>query len=198
MRRGFESNTATRTLDADNNIGCTCARRLGMALGFFAGWTRDVNNTHVAELNAVVRDLAIPGAIFSVVAQASREILAAQLPLAIILSGSMLVFYGATYLMARYVYKEAPAEAAVQACMTSLPNYAAAGMPLIAALPDGKNVVATAVSIACASIVVSPLTLVILEARQIAFSRIHHAGRIMENRPGSYVMARHPRKITQD
>jgi malonate transporter and related proteins len=136
----------------------------GLALGYLAGWTRDVNNTHVAELNAMVMDFAIPAAIFSVVAQASRETLTSQLPLAIILSGSMLIVYGAIYLMARYVYKVAPAEAAVQACTTSLPNYAAAGMPLIAALLGSTHVVAVAVSIACGAIVVSPLTLVILEA----------------------------------
>jgi malonate transporter len=136
----------------------------GLALGYLAGWTRDVNNTHVAELNAMVMDFAIPAAIFAVVAQASRETLLAQLPLAGILSGSMLILYAATYLMVRRVYHVAPAEASVQACTTSLPNYASAGLPLIAALLGGAHVVAVAVSIACGAIVVSPLTLVILEA----------------------------------
>jgi malonate transporter len=136
----------------------------GLALGYLAGWTRDVNNTHVAELNAMVMDFAIPAAIFATVAQASRTTLLAQLPLAGVLSLSMLMLYGATYLMVRRVYSVAPGEAAVQACTTSLPNYAAAGLPLIAALLGGGNVVAVAVSIACGAIVVSPLTLVILEA----------------------------------
>ena len=105
----------------------------GLALGYLAGWTRDVNNTHVAELNALVMDFAIPAAIFATVAQASRATLLSQLPLAGLLSGSMLLLYGAIYLMARRIFGAAPAEASVQACTTSLPNYAAAGLPLISA-----------------------------------------------------------------
>ena len=136
----------------------------GLALGYLAGWTRDVNNTHVAELNAMVMDFAIPAAIFATIAQASRTTLLAQLPLAAILSLSMLLVYGAVYLMARRLYHTTSGEASVQACTTSLPNYAAAGLPLIAALLGSANVVAVAVSIACGAIVVSPLTLVILEA----------------------------------
>ena len=136
----------------------------GLALGYLAGWTRDVNNTHVAELNAMVMDFAIPAAIFATIAQASRTTLLAQLPLAAILSVSMLLLYGAVYFMARRLYNTSAGEASVQACTTSLPNYAAAGLPLIAALLGSANVVAVAVSIACGAIVVSPLTLVILEA----------------------------------
>jgi malonate transporter len=136
----------------------------GLALGYLAGWTRSVSNTHVAELNAMVMDYAIPAAILATVAQASRQTLIAQMPLVGILSLSMLLVYGTTYLMARRIYKVAPGEAAVQACTTSLPNYAAAGLPLIAALLGNTNLVSVAVAIACGAIVVSPLTLIILEA----------------------------------
>jgi malonate transporter len=136
----------------------------GLGLGYLAGWTRDVNNTHVAELNAMVMDFAIPAAIFATVAQASRDTLLAQLPLAAILCGSMLILYGFVYLMARYAFQASASEASVQACTTSLPNYAAAGLPLIAALLGAANVVSVAVAIACGGLVISPLTLVVLEA----------------------------------
>ncbi len=148
----------------------------GLALGYLAGWTRDVDNTHVAELNAMVMDFAIPAAIFATVAQATRTTLLGQLPLAAILSLSMLLLYGLVYLMARRVYHVAPGEASVQACTTSLPNYAAAGLPLIAALLGSANVVAVAVSIACGAITVSPLTLVILEAAAQKSGERHFGG----------------------
>jgi predicted permease len=32
----------------------------GMALGYLGGWTRDVDNKHVAELNALVMDFPVP------------------------------------------------------------------------------------------------------------------------------------------
>lgn len=135
-----------------------------LGLGYVAGWTRDVDNTKVAGLNAMVMDFAIPAAIFATVARASWHVLLAQLPLAAILCGSMLILYAAVYVMARYAYKASPSEASVQACTTSLPNYAAAGLPLIAALLGTPAVVAVAVAIACGGLVISPLTLVVLEA----------------------------------
>jgi malonate transporter len=136
----------------------------GMALGFIGGWTRDLDNKHVAELNALVMDFAVPAAIFATVVQASRATLLDQLPLAAILSISMLLLYVLTYVMVRRVFGVGSAEASIQALTSSLPNYAAAGLPLIAALLGNDHLVVVAVAIACGSIVVSPLTLVILES----------------------------------
>jgi len=135
-----------------------------LALGYLAGRTRDIDNTHVAELNSLIMDFAVPIAIFVAVSTASRTTLVQQIPLAIILAVSMLIVYGATYFIIRRVNKLTPAEASIQALTTSLPNYASAGLPLIAALLGPTHVVSVAVSIACGAIVVSPLTLVILEA----------------------------------
>jgi malonate transporter and related proteins len=135
----------------------------GMALGYVGGWTRDVDNTHVGELNALVMDFAVPAAIFAAIVQQSRSALLNQLPLAAILTVTMLVVYFLTYAMARRAFGTSPAEAAVQALTTSVPNYAGAGLPLIAALLGARYLVAVAVALACCSIVVSPLALVVLE-----------------------------------
>jgi malonate transporter len=135
----------------------------GMALGYLAGWTRDVDNTHVAELNALVMDFAVPASMFVTVVQASRRTLLDELPLAANLSISMLILYLVTYFMARRAFGAGPGEASIQALTTSLPNYASAGLPLISALLGADHLVAAAVAIACGSIVVSPITLVILD-----------------------------------
>ena len=135
----------------------------GMALGYLGGWTRDVDNKHVAELNALVMDFAVPASMFVTVVQASRRTLLDELPLAANLSISMLILYFVTYVMARRAFGAAPGEACIQALTTSLPNYASAGLPLISALLGADHLVAAAVAIACGSIVVSPITLVILD-----------------------------------
>jgi malonate transporter and related proteins len=135
----------------------------GMALGYLGGWTRDVDNKHVAELNALVMDFAVPASMFVTVVQASRRTLLDELPLAANLSISMLILYWATYVMARRAFGANPGEASIQALTTSLPNYASAGLPLISALLGADYQVAVAVAIACGSIVVSPITLVILD-----------------------------------
>jgi len=135
----------------------------GMGLGYLGGKSRDLDNKNVGELNALVMDFAVPIAIFATIIQASRVTLLGQLPLAGILSLSMVILFAATYAMARWIFGCNRSEASVQALTTSLPNYAAAGLPLIAALLGSKELVAVAVAIACGSIVVSPITLVILE-----------------------------------
>jgi malonate transporter and related proteins len=83
----------------------------GMALGYVGGWTRDVDNKHVGVLNALVMDFAVPAAIFAVVFQQSRSALLDQLPLAAILTVTMLVVYFVTYVMARRAFGASPAEA---------------------------------------------------------------------------------------
>jgi malonate transporter and related proteins len=135
----------------------------GMALGYVGGWTRDVDNKHVGELNALVMDFAVPAAIFAAVVQQSWNALRDQLPLAAIVTATMLIIYFVTYVTARRAFGASSAEAAVQALTTSLPNYAGAGLPLIAALLGAHYVVAVGVALACGSIVLSPLALVVLE-----------------------------------
>ena len=44
-----------------------------MALGYLAGWIRDVDNHHVAELNALVMDFALPASLFVATASTSRD-----------------------------------------------------------------------------------------------------------------------------
>ena len=135
----------------------------GIALGYVGGKTRDLDNRHVGELNSLVMDFAVPASIFSTVVQASRADLLGQIPLAALLSSSMLVLFAATYVLTRRIYGFGSPEASLQALTTSLPNYASAGLPLVAALLGPKQLVSVAVAIACGSIVVSPITLVILE-----------------------------------
>jgi malonate transporter len=148
----------------------------GMALGYVAGWTRYVDAEHVGELNALVMDFAVPAAIFVAVVQQSRSALLEQLPLAVIVTVTMLTIYFVTYVMARKAFGASPAEAAVQALTTAFPNYAGAGLPLIAALLGAHYVVAVGVALACGSVVLSPLALVVLErSRQTKHKRIGNA-----------------------
>jgi len=129
----------------------------GMGLGYVGGWTRDIDNKHVGELNALVMDFALPAAIFGAVAQQSRAALLAQIPLAVNLSISMLLLYVVTYAMARKAFRASPTEASVQAITTSSPNFGAAGLPLVGALFGAHYLVAVAVALAVTGLVLSAL-----------------------------------------
>ena len=139
-----------------------------IALGYFAGWVRDIDNHHVAELNALVMDFALPASLFVATASTSRAMLLAQWPLLVVLIIPMLALYGVCYWMQRRLFRLESSAASVQALTISLPNFAAAGLPLIAAVFGSTNTIYVALAIAAGAIVLSPLTLAILEANKAA------------------------------
>jgi malonate transporter len=139
-----------------------------MGIGYFAGWIRDVDNHHVAELNALVMDFALPASLFVATATTSRAMLLAQWPLLVTLIVSMLLLYGLCYWAQRRLFGLRSGPAAVQTLTIALPNYAAAGLPLISAVFGADHTIYVALAIAAGSIFPSPLTLAILEANKAA------------------------------
>ena len=137
-----------------------------MALGYFAGWIRDVDNHHVAELNALVMDFALPASLFAATTSTSGALFSEQWPLLVVFTVSMLALYALSYWMQRHLFGLERGEAAVQAITIALPNYAAAGLPLIAAVLGPAGTIYVALSIATGSIVLSPLTLATLETNK--------------------------------
>jgi malonate transporter len=137
-----------------------------MGLGYVAGWIREIDNHHVAELNALVMDFALPASLFVATASTSRTLLLAQWPLLLVFIVSMLALYALSYWMQRRLFGLGSSEASVQAITIALPNYAAAGLPLIAAVYGPSDMIYVALSIATGSIALSPPTLAILEANR--------------------------------
>jgi malonate transporter and related proteins len=135
-----------------------------MALGYLAGWLRDIDNQHVAELNALVMDFALPASLFVAMVQTPRELLLKQGALMVVLAVSMLAIYGLHYSLQTSVFRLDSRQAAVVSLTTGLPNFASVGLPLIRSVFGAENTVSVGISIALGSIVMSPLTLVILEA----------------------------------
>ena len=76
-----------------------------MALGYLAGWTRDIDNHHVAELNALVMDFALPASLFVAMVQTPRSLLLEQGQLMIVLAVSMLAIYGLHFWLQRSLLK---------------------------------------------------------------------------------------------
>lgn len=134
-----------------------------MALGYFAGRRRVIDNQHVGGLNSLVMDFALPASLFAATAATSRSVMLAQGSLFAIQGVAMLVIYLVWYLIERRISATSSGEAAVQALTVALPNYAAAGLPIVSALLGPTETVHVAVAIAAGSILPSPLTLLLLE-----------------------------------
>jgi malonate transporter and related proteins len=150
-----------------------------MALGYLAGWIRDIDNRHVAELNALVMDFALPASLFVATASTSRGVLFTKWPLLVVLTVSMLALYAQSYWMQRRLFGLGSSEASVQAINIALPNSAAAGLPPIAAVFGAVNTIDVALSIAAGSIALAPLTLAILEAHKAPANGKRNFGAIL-------------------
>jgi malonate transporter len=137
-----------------------------MALGYFAGWVRDIDNQHVGQLNALVMDFALPASLFVATATTPWAALLAQWSLLLTLAVSMLTLYALSYWMQRRLFALGSSESSVQALTISFPNFAAAGLPLIAAVFDPSRTIFVALAVASGAILLSPLTLAILETNK--------------------------------
>src|SRR5258705_5448407 len=98
-----------------------------MALGYFAGWIRDIDNRHVAELNALLMEFALPASLFVATATTSRAVLLAQWPLLLVFIVSMLALYALPYCMDRRLFCLEPSDGSVQTRTIAVPYYVSAG-----------------------------------------------------------------------
>ena len=134
-----------------------------LILGYFAGRFKRIDNQRVAELNTLVMEYALPASLFAATLRTPRQALIGQWPMVVVLGGGMLAIYAITYFLQRRVFKLGTQEAAVQTLTVALPNYASCGLPLITAVFGPSQIILVAIAIACGSIIVSPLTLTLLE-----------------------------------
>jgi malonate transporter and related proteins len=88
-------------------LGALVPKFAVMGLGYFAGWIRDVDNHHVAGLNALVMDFAVPAALFVATASTARRMLLTQWPLLLALLVLMLTRYALSYWMPFASYRPA-------------------------------------------------------------------------------------------
>ncbi|MDT0174671.1 AEC family transporter [Enterobacter sp. BRE11] len=136
-----------------------------MLLGFWAGKAGMVDNKNVSLLNIFVMDFALPAALFSATVQTAWPGIVAQWPLIVVLTGAMWITYAASYFLATKIFKKSPQDAAVLTLTVALPNYAALGLPILGSVlgENATTSLSVAVSIACGSVLLTPLCLLILE-----------------------------------
>jgi malonate transporter and related proteins len=136
---------------------------LVMALGYLAGRTKEFDNRNIDSLNALVMDFALPAALFTAMAQAPRQAMIDQARLALVLLVAMLAAFALTYLLQIRLFRSEPKERALIALTASGPNVGSAGLPIVAALFSKSASISVAVAVALAAIVLTPLTLLLLE-----------------------------------
>ena len=134
-----------------------------MGLGYVSGRMHIVENHQVDSLNKLVMDFALPASVFAATASAPRSEMLAQAPLFAVSGGVMLLLYLAWYFRQHASSRIGKEDAALQALTIAFPNLAGVGLPIVSAVLGPTGTVPVAVTLAAGSILVSPLTLVLLE-----------------------------------
>lgn len=134
-----------------------------LALGFAAGKRRIVDADQIGGLNALVMSFALPAALFVATASASRSEMLEQAPLFAIFGAVMLAIWLASYFLRRIVGRASSADASLQALTIAYPNLAGVGLPIVSAVIGPSGTVPIAVALAAGSILITPLSLILIE-----------------------------------
>jgi malonate transporter and related proteins len=134
-----------------------------LLLGFTAGKRGIVKRAHVGGLNTVVMSFALPASLLAATAATPRAAMLGQWPLLVTLVVAMMLIYPLWYLLQRRALRRSVRVSAIQSLTVALPNYAAAGLPIVTALLGPDHIVPVAVAIAAGSLFPSPITLALLE-----------------------------------
>jgi malonate transporter len=135
-----------RQVTHDPRLYHSCVLRNGARLPRWLDRDRDIDNHHVAELNALVMDFALPASLFVAMVQTPRSLLLEQGQLMIVLAVSMLAIYGLHFWLQRSLLKLDSRQASVESLTTGLPNLASAGLPLISSVFGAANTVSVGTS----------------------------------------------------
>jgi malonate transporter and related proteins len=135
-----------------------------LGLGYAAGLVKMVDNKNVHSINLMLMNFALPCALFLAIARTSSQVLAQQYRLVVALALAMILIYALTWILQRRFFHLNPGEAAVQSLTVSFSNNVAVGLPLLISMFGPEGTVAVAAGIGVGAIVISPITLVILES----------------------------------
>lgn len=141
---------------------------VGLALGYFAGKRKLVDNQNVSSLNVLLMQFALPLTLFVSIARTPHDVIVQNGRLALVIALGLLIVYIPLLIVQRRAYKLEIGTAAVQTLTTAFPNFASIGLPLLMPFWGAQAGLPVAICIAVGSVTISPLTLAFLDMHTAA------------------------------
>ena len=139
-----------------------------LLLGYGAGRTKAFDSDQIAGINKLVLNFALPASLFVGTIRTSRTQLLQQGPLFLVLLLTLLGFYAVVLLLSRFVFHHKTGAAALQAMCASFAAAIFYGPALLSGLYGSGSAVVISIFSIIINIVMSPVTLVLLEVSQAA------------------------------
>lgn len=136
---------------------------LVLALGYFSGKRKLVDNQNVSSLNVLLMQFALPLTLFVSIAKTPQTVIFQNGPLALVLALGLVITYAVVGWTQRKFFGLSLADAAVETLTISFPNFASIGLPLLLPIFGAQAALSVAIAIAVGSVTISPMTLALLE-----------------------------------
>jgi auxin efflux carrier (AEC) len=134
-----------------------------MALGYWAGRSKEITREQVGGINELVMDFALPALTFVATVKTTRSEMFAQVPFLLAILIGFAGIYLATVLVSLYVLRHSLGEAAVQAALVAFPSVSFFGIPIFRGLFGESSILTIALASVTAMVTLVPLTVVLLE-----------------------------------
>jgi len=134
-----------------------------IALGYFAGRTKEFDADQVKGINELVLDFALPAIMFVGIVKTASNPPAGETTFLVAITFALLAFYIGVLLVSLYGLGHSLGEAALQACLLSFPSVAFMGIPIFKGLFGDSGVLSVTVATVIANLTIAPLTVVLLE-----------------------------------
>ncbi len=136
---------------------------LVLALGYFAGKRKLVDNQNVSSLNVLLMQFALPLTLFISIAKTPQAVILENGPLALVLALGLVITYAIVGWTQRKLFGLSLGDAAVETLTIAFPNFASIGLPLLLPIFGAQAALSVAIAIAVGSVTISPMTLALLE-----------------------------------
>jgi malonate transporter len=135
----------------------------GLGLGYYAGWRGRVENRNVSALNTTLMHFVLPCSLFLAVGRTPSVVLRSQFSLLAVIALAMVIIYALVFFLERRLFHKTLSESSVQALTVSFSNNVAIGLPVLSSLFAAAGLLGVAAAIMAGVLVISPITLVMLE-----------------------------------
>lgn len=134
-----------------------------LALGYFAGRSKEFDADQVKGINELVLDFALPAVMFVGIVKAAEHPPAGETGFLIAISFALVGFYVAVVVVSLTVLRHNLGEAALQACLLSFPSVAFMGIPIFKGLFGESGVLSVTAAAVVANVTIAPMTVLLLE-----------------------------------
>ena len=125
-----------------------------------------MDDKNVQALITLVMSFAVPCALFLSIISAPRAALREEIPSALVFALGYTVVYALSFLWTTYGMNLQVSDSSVVALTIAFPNSAAVGLPVLASVSGSQATVTVAASLGIGSIIITRVTLAILEANR--------------------------------